>query len=1178
MFPSFISQLPSYKIIDIPSAIYENIIQSTSYILDLGEIHIELYAPINSEYQLNNISFPSKSWLEKRISDNFFKKPIGILSFDDLSSTLNKHIGTTESKKVRPYSMIVAPAEYGRNTEGIFILVTKTNSINIDKKQIKKIKSIISLVTNLLSNSIIGHSFKRETKLPNVETSKLSSELLFYHSPIPKYLLDLDNYFILKANKKMLNHFGKEESSIVGKKVSEILKKEEVLFFMNSLQASINATTHVNFGVFTHITSNGKSTRFELIGNYLNLEDTKTILFACYDVTEKENKLLQVQSSERRLKIAATINKIGYWSIDPNKNTITLTKEVNRIWCRPKEFAFVSYSSFLKTIHPHDQYLFPPPNSPLINKKQGDVVFRIILPDNTIKWIRRLDLNLSFDGFNTQVLEGFFQDISKEKRGLDQKELRVIISNIFNQEKQLPNCLNKILKHVVEFGGYTFGEVWLPNLDYGHLTLTAKYSSNKTGSTFYQESNHFLSVPHGQGLPGSVFQKQNIEEWDPTDNKFDFKRRKAARKTGIHKTIGIPLMHHKEIVGVLLLGASEHHKIPASDRRFLKTLESHIGSELQRKINELELSQIFNCFPDLLITINTQGYIKKINPASENLIGYSEQELLEKSILEIVHPDDRNDLIKNIHLIQTEQTNFKDDFGNGQFPIHEIVNRYITIDGKMKWLKWRFTGALQKGLILGIGKDISHEVNLNKQLEMVNSLAQIGSWEMNPTSKQINWCPITRKIYQVGDDFNPTIENYKLFTKHESDFQKLMKLLEKCINNEIQNFDHQLPIITSNDKECWIRVVGRGEYINNSCIGVYGKTQNINEFKKIELAYRKAYKDKNRILNSIRDAFISVDKDWNIKYWNRSAELLMRTSREEALKTKLWEVFPNLKKRFDRKLISVGYIESLQDNYFEIFNNKIEKWLEVSAYPAPSGMSFYIKDISKRITASKKMEAANERFEKATQAASDIIYERCLRTNNLFLSKAFNTILGHTVKPVSENLEFWLEHIHKDDKSLVLKEQNKAFRNSNIKKWKGEYRFLKSNNKFANVQDTCLIIRDELGKPTRVIGAITDITKQKRHAKSLLDLNNKLMIYSKKVEIQNQQLRDIAWTQSHIVRAPVARILALVDLVKGDLLDENEKNLMLKQIEYSTMELDDIIKEIVSKTKPIFPVKRDQYG
>jgi hypothetical protein len=39
--------------------------------------------------------------------------------------------------------------------------------------------------------------------------------------------------------------------------------------------------------------------------------------------------------------------------------------------------------------------------------------------------------------------------------------------------------------------------------------------------------------------------------------------------------------------------------------------------------------------------------------------------------------------------------------------------------------------------------------------------------------------------------------------------------------------------------------------------------------------------------------------------------------------------------------------------------------------------------------------------------------------------------------------------------------------------------------------------------------------------------------HQKTIEIQNKKLRDIAWTQSHVVRAPISRILGIINLLEG---------------------------------------------
>jgi len=79
--------------------------------------------------------------------------------------------------------------------------------------------------------------------------------------------------------------------------------------------------------------------------------------------------------------------------------------------------------------------------------------------------------------------------------------------------------------------------------------------------------------------------------------------------------------------------------------------------------------------------------------------------------------------------------------------------------------------------------------------------------------------------------------------------------------------------------------------------------------------------------------------------------------------------------------------------------------------------------------------------------------------------------------------------------------------------------------------------------------------------------NTETVNYMSTIESQNQNLKDIAWMQSHVMRAPVARVLGLVDLLKEENhnLDPNIAEI-LHFIEESTGEMDSVIKEITAKT------------
>lgn len=75
-----------------------------------------------------------------------------------------------------------------------------------------------------------------------------------------------------------------------------------------------------------------------------------------------------------------------------------------------------------------------------------------------------------------------------------------------------------------------------------------------------------------------------------------------------------------------------------------------------------------------------------------------------------------------------------------------------------------------------------------------------------------------------------------------------------------------------------------------------------------------------------------------------------------------------------------------------------------------------------------------------------------------------------------------------------------------------------------------------------------------------------LMRINEAIQEQNKILREIAWTQSHVVRAPLARILGVVTLLKNEMMNSDEREEVLNIIADSANELDDIVKTITEKT------------
>jgi len=80
------------------------------------------------------------------------------------------------------------------------------------------------------------------------------------------------------------------------------------------------------------------------------------------------------------------------------------------------------------------------------------------------------------------------------------------------------------------------------------------------------------------------------------------------------------------------------------------------------------------------------------------------------------------------------------------------------------------------------------------------------------------------------------------------------------------------------------------------------------------------------------------------------------------------------------------------------------------------------------------------------------------------------------------------------------------------------------------------------------------------------------------IEEQNLKLREIAWIQSHEVRAPIARILGIVNLLKKEVNVNYSTKLLINYLVQSSNELDEITKAIIKKSV-VFPNKRrDELG
>lgn len=544
----------------------------------------------------------------------------------------------------------------------------------------------------------------------------------------------------------------------------------------------------------------------------------------------------------------------------------------------------------------------------------------------------------------------FIRDISERKNEEMQKALLSAISLIFKEEAEINEAIRKLLEQMVNTGNFSMAEAWMIETDKVKISRVAKFSRKDEMEVFFKESADIRTFVKGTGLPGITWEAHTIQFWQNIDEENSFLRKTAAKKAGLKSAYGLPLLCNGELIGVLVLGLTASEKTGSLSNRILENIGSHLGAEIKRKQLEQELNQVFQLTPDILCIANTDGYFKKVNPAMGVLLEYSEEELLSKPYMDMVHPLDKDNTATELQNII-----------NGS-PTYYIENRYITRSGKIKWLAWTTTGASELGTLYCSAKDITDKKNMEMLLHKATNLARIGGWEVDLVKETVYWSEITKKIHEVPEDFESDLEEGINFYKEGESRALISHHVSEAISKGI-SWDAELQIVTAGGKTKWVRVIGEPEFSENKCVRIIGSFQEIDALKKAEIAAKETLEERNTILESIGDAFFAVDKNWVITYWNSTAEQVLGKAKEEMMDHHLWEVFADSKESISYK----KYHDALEINqpvHFEDHYEPLNKWYEISAYPTGNGLSVYFKDITDRKMSENSLKSLNENLQK----------------------------------------------------------------------------------------------------------------------------------------------------------------------------------------------------------------------
>jgi len=141
---------------------------------------------------------------------------------------------------------------------------------------------------------------------------------------------------------------------------------------------------------------------------------------------------------------------------------------------------------------------------------------------------------------------------------------------------------------------------------------------------------------------------------------------------------------------------------------------------------EIELA-FFALALDLMVIVGFDGRFKRVNPAYERTLGYTRRELLSRPFADVVHPEDlpavRDTFVK---LVQGH----RDDLIGEE-------HRVICADGSVRWLQWNSRIMRERGVVFGIGRDVTARRRADAELREAQRMLEASRDEVAASRARI---------------------------------------------------------------------------------------------------------------------------------------------------------------------------------------------------------------------------------------------------------------------------------------------------------------------------------------------------------------------------------------------------------------------------------------------------------
>lgn len=350
---------------------------------------------------------------------------------------------------------------------------------------------------------------------------------------------------------------------------------------------------------------------------------------------------------------------------------------------------------------------------------------------------------------------------------------------------------------------------------------------------------------------------------------------------------------------------------------------------------------------DTMALLSAEGVYTYVSGSVHKALGYRPEEMVGHSPFEFIHPDDVAQAQAALGELGTK-------------PVFAVPDcRFRAANGEWRWMETTIGNQLLNpaiGAFTLCSRDVTDKKNRAFELAASDQRFRL-LFESNQDPA----------IFQDADgrvlEVNAAYLAYLKMTKEQVMHQPLNAVLPPELS---RISDEKFRVAVSGQPAAYEATVMRDGVertlhvtkiplvVEGKIIGVYSTARDITEMAAAQRLIKQQAARLHMVLESITDAFLSMDRDWHLTYLNSEGERLLNISQDAARGKNMWEMFPEEAGGIYRQKYQQA-LDTGQTVRFEAFFGRENRWFELKVYPFAEGISIFFCDITKRVASDKQL-------------------------------------------------------------------------------------------------------------------------------------------------------------------------------------------------------------------------------